>query len=291
MKYLPLLSVLCMLGCIKAPSASPETEKPFPFVTKSEIEMTFLPGGEFMMGNDQGEADESPTHQVKLAPFAMDRTEVTHAMFAKMQLPNPSKWQDDPDGPVNQVRWRDAKMFCNERSSAEGLAPCYDERTKGLPCDFTKNGYRLPTEAEWEYSARCGSSDDYPSGSVSKLDLHAWFADNSGGKTHPVGSRRPNRWGIFGLYGNVSEWCEDVYQADYYASSPAQNPVGPTPERPDAKRVVRGGSWKATATMCRSSFRQGKTTGDSDACFASDDCGFRCVRRITKAEAEQPLGP
>ena len=299
MKYLPfcslpcslLCSLLCLLGCTPAPTNTQGREPSFPFLTSSGIEMTFLPGGEFMMGSDRGEPDESPLHKVTLTPFAMDRTEVTHAMFTKMELPNPSKWQDDPNFPVNQVRWRDAKAFCNERSLAEGLEPCYDEQVKGWPCDFTKNGYRLPTEAEWEFAARAGANHDFPADSESKLATHAWFADNSGGTAHSVASRKPNAWGIFGLYGNVSEWCQDVYQADYYASSPAIDPVGPTSEQPGAKRVVRGGSWKATANMCRASFRQGKTTGDSDACFASDDCGFRCVRNITKSEAEQMAGP
>ena len=110
MKYLPLLSVLCMLGCIKAPSASPETEKPFPFVTKSEIEMTFLPGGEFTMGNDQGEADEQPTHRVQLTPFAIDKFEVTHDWFAKSSCPIP------PNG--RRIR-RGRSINCVER--CEGL--------------------------------------------------------------------------------------------------------------------------------------------------------------------------
>lgn len=291
MKFFLIFIAVVLIGCSKPAQPAAQSEQPFPFITKSEIEMTFLPGGAFTMGSDQGEQDERPQHQVSLSPFAIDRTEVTHAMFAKMQLPNPSKWQDDPEKPVNQVRWRDAKLFCNERSLAEGLEPCYDEQRQGWPCDFSKNGYRLPTEAEWEFAARAGSNSDFPEGSENKLNLYAWFADNSGGQTHPVGSRRPNGWGIFGMHGNVSEWCQDVYQADYYSQSPTDNPTGPSAQRADAKRVVRGGSWKATANMCRSAFRQGKTTGDSDACFTSDDCGFRCVRRISKTLAQQVASP
>ena len=236
------------------------------------------------MGADDGEKDESPVHRVQLSPFAIDKTEVTHAMFTAAELPNPSKWQDDPSRPVNQVRWRDAKLYCNERSLVEGLEPCYDESQPGWPCDFDKSGYRLPTEAEWEFAARCGSPGAFPFGGDSKLAVHAWYGKNSDQQTHPVASRKPNAWGITGMYGNVSEWCQDVYAADYYQQSPDVDPRGPESSDPDAKRIVRGGSWKATSGMCRVSFRQGKTTGDSDACFRSDDCGFRCVRRLSPAE-------
>ena len=287
MKQFTWITLALVWGCSKAPLSVEVADKPFPFFTESGIEMTFIPSGEYQMGSSQGEADESPPHRVTLSAFAMDRTEVTHEMFTKMQLPNPSKWQEDPKGPVNQVRWRDAKAFCNERSLYDGLQPCYDEEVPGWPCDFSKDGYRLPTEAEWEYVARCGKAFDFPFGDVSQLSEYGWFAENSGDRTHPVASRKPNAWGVFGMYGNVSEWCQDVYAADYYQQSPSADPTGPESDQDDAKRVVRGGSWKSTASMCRSTFRQGKTTGDSDACFASDDCGFRCVRRLTKTEARQ----
>jgi formylglycine-generating enzyme required for sulfatase activity len=257
------------------------------FTTDSGVEMVFLSGGQFAMGSEQGEADEQPKHVVSISPFAIDRFEVTHAQFTKAQLPNPSKWQDDPRGPVNQLRWREAKIYCNERSIAEGLESCYDELTSGLPCDFSKNGYRLPTEAEWEYAARCGASGEYPFGAENKLSGFAWHGGNSNGRAHVVGSRKPNAWGIHDLYGNLSEWCQDVYHADFYQRSPKSDPTGPERTAVDVKRVVRGGSWKSTANMCRVSFRQGQTTGDSDACFSSDDCGFRCVRRLSQEQAER----
>jgi formylglycine-generating enzyme required for sulfatase activity len=276
-----------LAGCVSETTTLPSpSQDVIPFETASGVSMVYLPGGEFTMGSSRGDADEQPPHQVSVSPFAMDRFEVTHAMFTAAELPNPSKWQEDAQGPVNQLRWRDAKVYCNERSVAEGLDPCYDEASTGWPCDFSRNGYRLPTEAEWEYAARCGSTGDFPFGSESKLNAFAWHGENSGSRAHPVGSRKPNAWGIHDLYGNLSEWCHDAYQADYYAVSPKQDPTGPSVEQPDAKRVVRGGSWKATPNMCRVSFRQGQTTGDSDACFASDDCGFRCVRRISKVQVE-----
>ena len=257
---------------------------PVVITSGSGVEMVLLVGGSFRMGNPGGDADEKPEHQVTVSPFVMDKFEVTHAMFDQAQLPNPSKWKDNPRKPVNQVRWRDAKQYCNERSLLEGLTPCYDEKSPGWPCNFDANGYRLPTEAEWEYAAKAGSGKVYDFGNKSKLAQYAVFADNSNQRTSPVGSTKPNSWGISGLYGNVSEWCHDVFDPDYYANSPTDNPKGPEPSEPNPKRVVRGGSWRATASMCRNTFRQGQTTGDTDACFSTDFCGFRCVRRPTPEE-------
>jgi len=110
------------------------------------------------------------------------------------------------------------------------------------------------------------------------------LAGNSDQHTHVVGTKKPNRWGSHDMYGNVSEWCHDAYDLDYYGRSPARDPTGAEPASADVKRVLRGGSWKATAAMCRSAFRQGQRTGDTDACFFTDDCGFRCVRRPRPTE-------
>lgn len=257
---------------------------PTEFATASGVEMVYLPGGTFKMGSDRGNPDEAPAHDVTLTAFAIDKMEVTQAMFAKAQLPNPSHWQDNTNNPVERVRWRDAKTYCNERSRMEGLTPCYDEKTKEWECDYSANGYRLPTEAEWEYACRAGSDQDYSFGNADQLRQYAWFADNSRERTHPVGGRKANKWGIDGLYGNVSEWCEDVYSPTFYKDSPAKDPTGPIDPGVDVKRVMRGGSWKASADMCRASFRQGQRTGNTDACFYTDYCGFRCVRRITADE-------
>jgi formylglycine-generating enzyme required for sulfatase activity len=217
----------------------------------------------------------------------MDKFEVTHEMFAKAQLPNPSHWQDNPKKPVERIRWRDAKQYCNERSLLEKLKPCYNEKTPDFDCDFNANGYRLPTEAEWEYACRAGVDAPYDFGQADKLRLFAWFADNASERTHVVGEKKVNRWGIFDLYGNVSEWCEDVYSPTYYQQSAAVDPAGPLNPGKDVKRVMRGGSWKASADMCRATLRQGERTGDSDACFFTDYCGFRCVRRATPEELRQ----
>jgi len=254
-------------------------------LTASGIEMVYVPGGEFTMGNSQGNPDEGPTHKVTLTGFLIDKYEVTQEMFAKVQLPNPSRWNDNPKKPVERVRWRDARQYCIERSLLEGLKSCYNETNSH--CDFSANGYRLPTEAEWEFASRAGSADPYEFGSKDKLRQYAWFSENADEKTHLVGQKKPNRWGIHDLYGNVSEWCEDVYSPDFYKSTASSDPAGPPSPGTDVKRVLRGGSWKSSAEMCRVSYRQGERTGDTDACFCTDNCGFRCVRRAPLSELEK----
>jgi len=262
---------------------------PVEVVTKSGIEMVYLPGGQFMMGSSQGNADEAPPHQVRVSGFLMDKYEVTQEMFAKVQLPNPSRWQDHPRKPVERVRWRDAKQYCNERSLQEGLKPCYNEKTTDWKCDYSADGYRLPTEAEWEYACRAGASAPDEVAAPDKLRQYAWFADNAAQKTHPVGQKKPNRWGLFDIQGNVAEWCEDAYSPTYYRESPDDDPPGPSSPPKGAKRVLRGGSWKASADACRATYRQGERTGDADACFSTDYCGFRCVRRLTPDQLRQLL--
>ena len=258
--------------------------KHFDLVTKSGVEMVFLPGGEFLMGSDKGNPDEAPPHKVRVTAFAMDKFEVTQAMWAKAQLPNPSHWQESTNQPVERVRWRDAKQYCNERSLLEGLKPCYNEKTMDWDCDYAANGYRLPTEAEWEFAARAGADENPELGQPDKLRQLSWFAANAEEKAHLVGKKKPNRWGLHDLYGNVSEWCEDVYSATYYRESAAVDPSGPPNSGKDVKRVIRGGSWKSSPEACRITARQAEKTGDSDACFSTDYCGFRCVRRGTAEE-------
>jgi len=167
-----LLSALVGLSsCQKeSPVASPNSTgatapepgaQPKEITTKSGVHMVYVPGAQFMMGSAHGNPDEAPVHKVKLSPFLMDKFEVTHEMFAKVQLPDPSHWQDNPGKPVERVRWRDAKRYCNERSLLEGLNPCYNEKTPDWDCDYSANGYRLPAEAEWEYACRAGKDSDY----------------------------------------------------------------------------------------------------------------------------------
>ena len=272
----------------RSDSAAASAEiRPLGIITKSGVAMVCLPGGEFIMGSARGNPDEAPPHKIQVSAFLMDTFEVTHELFTKAQLPNPSHWQDHPKKPVERVRWRDAKQYCNERSLLEGLKPCYNEKTMDWDCDYAATGYRLPTEAEWEYAARTGTDGPYDFGQADKLRQYAWFNGNADQKTHPVGQKKANRWGLYDLYGNVSEWCEDVYSQDYYKDSPASDPHGPANPGKDVKRVIRGGSWKSSPDGCRSTARQGEKTGDSDACFSTDYCGFRCVRRAAPEEIEQ----
>jgi sulfatase modifying factor 1 len=288
--------LICLVACEKAEppnnskgesaSAPVPSAAPVAVTSKSGVEMIYLTGGEFIMGDDRGNPDEAPAHKVRLRPFLIDKFEVTQEMFKQAQLPNPSHWQENPRKPVERVRWRDAKRYCNERSLLEQLQPCYNEKTPDWDCNYSANGYRLPTEAEWEYACHAGSSGPYDFERVEKLRQYAWFSDDAEQKTHIVGQKKPNGFGIYDLYGNVSEWCEDVYSPTYYKTSPVDDPVGPPSQGKDVKRVIRGGNWKASAEQCRATARQGQRTGDTDACFSTDFCGFRCVRRATPAELE-----
>jgi formylglycine-generating enzyme required for sulfatase activity len=293
MRFLQILllgvAALCLTACEKNSSNAPGETKTDPassgasapkeITSKSGAQMILLPAGQFTMGSDRGNPDEAPAHKVRLSAFLIDKFEVTHELFAKAQLPDPSHWQDNAAKPVERVRWRDAKRYCNERSLLEGLAPCYNEKTADWDCDYSATGYRLPTEAEWEYACRAGTDASYDFGQPEKLRQYAWSGENSEQKTHVVGQKKPNGFGIYDLYGNVSEWCEDVYSPTYYRESPEVDPHGPANPGKDVKRVIRGGSWKSSADQCRATFRQGERTGDTDACFSTDFCGFRCVRR------------
>jgi formylglycine-generating enzyme required for sulfatase activity len=243
--------------------------------------MVLLPGGTFLMGSADGKADEAPAHEVFVGAFLIDRTEVTQEQYGKLVLGNPSHFKG-PDRPVEQIAWADAALYCNLRSRAEGLEPCYDEAT--ARCNFQAGGYRLPTEAEWEYACRAGSAAEHPFGPDPRdLKQHAWYAENAGKKTQPVAQKKPNAWGLCDMQGNVAEWCNDVYDAGYYRSSPAANPRGPDDGE---KYVLRGGSWTTGAECCRPAARAGENPGFQDACFARDAIGFRCVRRAPGASGE-----
>ena len=271
-----LLAVVLILfqGCKrKDPNETPKnsTEAPGEIKDGAGMEMALLEAGRFTMG-DEKEIDAKP-HEVVISSFYIDKYPVTQEQYKKVMGQNPSRWKADKN-PVEQVRWSDAVKYCNARSLKEGLQPCYDLQT--WECNFEANGYRLPTEAEWEYACRAGSKTQYFFGNdSSKLTDYAWVDSNAGGKPRQVGQKKPNPWGLYDMHGNVWEWCNDFYQVDYYQKSPEENPRGP---KDGETKVVRGGAWKFSADSSRSGYRYNEDPGYSDVCFGYDIYGFRCVR-------------
>jgi acetoin utilization deacetylase AcuC-like enzyme/formylglycine-generating enzyme required for sulfatase activity len=266
-----ILLILFGASCQKVDKST--ARPPTVIKTKEGVEMVLIPAGWFEMGSRQGKTNESPVHKVWVNAFLMDRYEVTQEQYGKLVPGNPSHFKG-PQNPMEQMSWANAALYCNARSRAEGFELCYDEESG--KCNFEANGYRLPTEAEWEYACRAGTKTDYFFGrDARKLKDYAWYAENSFERTFPWGKKKPNPWGLYDMYGNVAEWCNDIYDQDYYKHSPEKNPRGPTRGK---KYVLRGGAWSSSADVCRSSYRVGEEPGFQDACFARDTIGFRCVR-------------
>ena len=280
-----LLLLLLLGGCrareVPGPSEPAGAGVPERFVTQTGIEMVRLPGGELVMGDDEGEEDEKPAHRVQISPFSIDVCEVTQASYQGLTGKNPAKFDKSPDRPVERASWFAAIQYCNLRSVKEGLKPCYDPKT--LACDFSANGYRLPTEAEWEYACRAGTTTRWSFGNEpAALADHAWFKKNAKKTTQPVKQLSPNPWGLYDVHGNVAEWCNDFYQEGYEGTSRV-NQVGQVEKDPRGpasgdERVLRGGSWSTSEENCRSSARASAAPGFADVCFGYEAYGFRCVR-------------
>lgn len=242
----------------------------------ADTSMVLIPAGYFMMGSENSGDDAKPVHKVHVSAFYMDTHEVTQSSYEELMGMNISKFEGD-DNPVEQVRWKQGARYCNARSRGEKLKPCYDEKT--WACDFSADGYRLPTEAEWEYACRAGTQTAYWFGDdPQKLASFGWFRGNASNTTHAVAAKPANPWGLRDMHGNVAEWCNDYYAADYYQGSPEKDPHGP---ETGVKRVIRGGSWNSSPEKCTSAARSAETPNLPDVCLGYDIYGLRCVRNAT----------
>ena len=192
---------------------------------KTGIEMVFIPAGEFLMG------DPAAGHRVRISsPFYIGKYEVTQQQWQPVMGNNPSYF-GGATKPVGQVSWDDVQKFLKKAGG----------------------GLRLPTEAQWEYACRAGSTGRFCFGDdEAALTDYAWFSSNTHRTTHPVGQKKPNAWGLYDMHGNVWEWCSDWYGEKYYEQSPFTDPQGPSTGR---ERVLRSGGWATTAAYCRSAYR------------------------------------
>jgi formylglycine-generating enzyme required for sulfatase activity len=181
-----------------------------------------------------------PLHRVRITrPFWMGAMAVTQEEYQRVMGVNPSKFQGDPQRPVEQVSWDEAVEFCR--------------RLSDLPAEkAARRRYALPTEAQWEYACRAGTTARWYTGDVSGFEGAAWFKGNSGGITHPVGQKTPNAWGLYDMDGNVWQWCQDFFDLEYYANSASDDPTGPAA---GTYRVYRGGGWDNSSGNCRSAYR------------------------------------
>ncbi|MBP7126731.1 SUMF1/EgtB/PvdO family nonheme iron enzyme [Myxococcota bacterium] len=246
-----------------------------------------VPAGEFRMGSPEDEAgrkaDEGPQRFVRIpSPFWIKRTEVTQGEWQALMRNNPSSFRAcGPDCPVENVSWWDAVAYCNALSRRDGLEECYRPKgCRGRPGEASYRcaevrfagprckGYRLPSEAEWEYAARGGTIGPR----YGEIDAVAWYEGNSGGSPRPVGGKRPNAYGIHDMLGNVWEWTQDGYR-DTYQGAPADGTA--VEASPGAQRSHRGGSWILEARGVRAAVRHG---GDPDLRYYG--LGLRPVRSI-----------
>lgn len=254
--------------------------------------MMFVKGGIFDMGDQAGDGapNEKPVHPVTVDDFYIGQTEVTFEAYDLYCAAIGKKQPDDKgwgrgNRPVINVSWLDAVAYCNWRSREEYFTPVYRISGETVTIDWSANGYRLPTEAEWEYAARGGGRNDKWAGTAKKDSImrYANFCDqtctivwadkqqNDGfSNTAPVGSLQANRLGLSDMSGNVWEWCWDKFGLDYYKKSPAQNPRGP---KGGISRVLRGGSWDNSASYCRTTTRHGLIPA-----YRSNAIGFRLAR-------------
>jgi formylglycine-generating enzyme required for sulfatase activity len=249
------------------------------------MKLVLIPAGEFLMGSPglvrAAYSNQTLQHRVRITrPFYLGVHEVTQGQYRSVTGQSPSKFKGSDDLPVEQVSWNDAVAFCNRLSEQERLAPYYKVagteailRGEDEVTILGGEGYRLPTEAEWEYACRAGSTSRYCYGDdAASLGDYAWYFGNSDGGTSPVGQKRPNAFGLYDMHGNVFEWCWDKYDEGYYGRSPDADPAGPSQSR-GFVRVIRGGSWSNDANFVLSAYRDGTTPFNQHFKY-----GFRVAR-------------
>jgi formylglycine-generating enzyme required for sulfatase activity len=200
-------------------------------------EMVFVQGGTFQMGSNDGESDEKPIHRVTVNDFYIGKYEVTQKQWRDVMGSNPSVNNECDACPVENITWYGIQKFIQILNAK------------------TRNQFRLPTEAEWEFSAKGGNqSRNYLYSGSNMLDDVGWWRGNAKAKTHPVGQKMPNELGIYDMTGNVMEFCSDIYNEEYYSVSPTENPIGVSTGE---FRAVRGGAWSHGEDKCRSYSRRG----------------------------------
>lgn len=225
------------------------------FTNSIGMEFVLILAGEFMMGSEEY-GKEKPVHKVMInKPFYLGNYPVTQKEWTEIMINNPSYFKGD-DLPVEHISWNDIQEFINKLNEKEGV-----------------NNYRLPSEAEWEYAARAGTTTQYSFGDdESKLGDYAWFDDNSDGKTHSVGQKQPNPWGLYDMNGNVWEWVQDNWHRNYNS---APDNGSAWEDEDGSARVDRGGSWGLNARSCRSADRFYNAPGDRRSFL-----GFRLLKEL-----------
>ncbi|HOX37071.1 MAG TPA: formylglycine-generating enzyme family protein [Candidatus Brocadiia bacterium] len=222
------------------------------------VRFRLIPAGEFIMGSDREREIEKPTHRIRITKaFYMGVTPVTNEQYEELMGKSPSL-TPGARNPVEQVKWIDTQRFCSRLSEKE------------------KRIYRLPTEAEWEYACRAGTTSDFYFGDdEDDIGKHAWYVRNSDEHPHEVGLKPPNPWGLYDMLGNVWEWCNDWFSTTYYAESPTDDPPGPPKQ---TERVLRGGSYINRVESCKCATRSsGAPTKHIRA-----NGGFRIVMEIPR---------
>jgi len=244
------------------------------------LKMVELEGGSFWMGSRETDRarydDEGLPRQIVVSPFAMGAVPVTQQLYQEvMELEASPGFFQGKRRPIEQVSFFDAVQFCNKLSQRMGLVPCYGIEEECVKWERQANGYRLPSEAEWEYACRAGTETAYSfSDDTAQLGEYAWYKNNSEGRTHEVGRKQPNQWGLFDLHGNVWEWCWDSYDTNNVtADNDSLKP--PVSAEMGCKRVVRGGAFVFGARFLRAAARFGVRPANRSRII-----GFRFVRSL-----------